>query len=53
MNALMSMQNRWVIVFIFHPIIPAAQEDDSCSEKSGKGGQEWHEAHVVFLQPEG
>lgn len=29
--------------------IPAGQKDDHCSEKSGKGRQDWHEAHVLFL----
>lgn len=33
-------------VFLF---IPVGQKDDRCSEKSGKGGQDWHEAHVLFL----
>lgn len=42
----MSSKCFYVNLYFF---IPAGQKDDHSSEKSGEGGQDWHEAHVLFL----
>lgn len=44
-----SGQRCWPSLLIF---LSAAQEDDCCSKKSGQGGQDRHEDHVIFLQPQ-
>lgn len=40
-------------VDFFLALIPATQEDDCRSEKSGQGGQDWHENNVILLQSQG
>lgn len=54
MNSLLSLCKVVELsCWFFLPLIPAAQEDECCSEKSGEGGQDWHEAYVFLLQPKG